>query len=119
MLRGDALLHTDYNPPNVLIAEADTYLIDWAWPTRGAAWIDPACLVVRLIDAGNTPAQAESWAGQTLAWSEAPTEALDMFSRASWRTWDQIASHDAAEWKSSVAASAKAWMDHRAAKSQV
>jgi len=57
LLRGEALLHTDYNPANVLITGSMAYLIDWAWPTRGAAWIDPACLVVRLIAAGNTPAE--------------------------------------------------------------
>ncbi|MFD1535587.1 hypothetical protein [Nonomuraea guangzhouensis] len=37
---------TDYNPLNMLIAEGRALLIDWAWPTRGAGWIDPACLKV-------------------------------------------------------------------------
>lgn len=42
-LDGDTLLHTDFNPLNVLIAPQATWIVDWAWPTRGAAFIDPAC----------------------------------------------------------------------------
>jgi thiamine kinase-like enzyme len=36
---GDTLLHTDLNPHNLLIADR-AYLVDWAWATRGAAWLD-------------------------------------------------------------------------------
>jgi hypothetical protein len=38
---GDTLLHTDFAPDNILIADRRARLVDWAWPTRGAAWIDP------------------------------------------------------------------------------
>lgn len=54
-LEGDRLLHTDWNPLNVLITSGRGLLIDWAWPTRGAGWIDPACLIIRLIAAGHPP----------------------------------------------------------------
>ncbi|WNV82244.1 phosphotransferase [Umezawaea sp. Da 62-37] len=113
LLRGDALLHTDYNPHNVLVTDADAFLIDWAWPTRGAAWIDPACLVVRLIAAGNTAAEAEKWVDQIPAWAEAEPNALDVFSRGTARMWDEIAGHDPVDWKSSMAAAARTWLDHR------
>lgn len=113
LLCGEALLHTDYNPANVLINGSMAYLIDWAWPTRGAAWIDPACLVVRLIAAGNAPADAELLAGRATAWAEASTESLDIFSRALYRMWSDIAQHDPASWKTTMQASARAWMDHR------
>ena len=35
---GHALTHTDWAPDNVLIAPGRPWLIDWAWPTLGAAW---------------------------------------------------------------------------------
>ena len=40
LLVGTSLLHTDWSPGNVLVNER-AYLVDWAWPTKGAAWIDP------------------------------------------------------------------------------
>lgn len=55
LLAGDALLHTDIAPHNVLVNDR-AHLIDWAWPTLGPAWVDPAVWVIRLIDAGHTPA---------------------------------------------------------------
>lgn len=67
---GTALLHTDWHHTNVLITGADAArLIDWAWPTRGAAWIDPACWIVWLIFAGHGPHEAEQWTTKVPAWS--------------------------------------------------
>jgi hypothetical protein len=40
VLDGDALLHTDFNPLNILVGPDRVWMIDWAWPTRGAAFID-------------------------------------------------------------------------------
>lgn len=48
LLAGAGLLHTEWTPGNVLIGEC-AYLVDWAWATKGALWIDPACWVVWLI----------------------------------------------------------------------
>jgi hypothetical protein len=70
-LRGDTLLHTDFNPLNVLINDT-ARVIDWAWPTRGAAWIDPACFILRLMAAGHTPHEAEAWARQAPSWGATP-----------------------------------------------
>jgi RIO-like serine/threonine protein kinase len=37
------LLHTDFNPLNVLMTADGAWIIDWAWPTRGAeSSIQPA-----------------------------------------------------------------------------
>jgi len=58
LLDGDTLLHTDLNPNNLLINHR-AHIVDWAWPTRGAAWIDSGCLALWLIANGHTPAQAE------------------------------------------------------------
>jgi RIO-like serine/threonine protein kinase len=37
------LLHTDFNPLNILLGPDRVWIIDWAWPTRGASFIDAAC----------------------------------------------------------------------------
>ncbi len=53
-------------PGNVLIA-SDARLVDWAWPTRAAPWIDPACWIVWLIASGHNPADAETSAASVPA----------------------------------------------------
>jgi thiamine kinase-like enzyme len=53
LLDGDALLHTDFNPLNVLLGPDRVWIIDWVWPTRGAAFIDAACLLIRAMAASS------------------------------------------------------------------
>lgn len=113
LLAGDALLHTDFNPLNILISNDTARIIDWAWPTRGAAWIDPACLVLRLIAAGHTPDAAEAWAQQVPAWSTASDRAISTFAQASSRLWQQITTADPQLWKQHMAAAARHWAAFR------
>ncbi|MEV6867347.1 hypothetical protein AB0M44_40935 [Streptosporangium subroseum] len=112
-LKGDRLLHTDYNPANVLMMDGGALLIDWAWPTRGAGWIDPACLIVRLMAGGHTAEEAERVVAQTPAWSSAPEEGLAVFARASVRAWDEIAGNDPAPWIKAMAYAARDWLKYR------
>jgi hypothetical protein len=58
------------------------WIIDWVWPTRGAAFIDPACLLLRLILGGHTAANAETWAAQCDSWDAASDKAIDAFAFA-------------------------------------
>ncbi|MBT2674375.1 aminoglycoside phosphotransferase, partial [Streptomyces sp. ISL-14] len=81
LFAGDTLCHTDWFPTNVLITNR-AVVVDWAWVSRGAAWIDPALWVVWLINSGHTPAQAEQWASRIPAWNTAPTPGIDAFARA-------------------------------------
>lgn len=111
-LRGDALLHTDFNPLNVLLDDA-ARIIDWAWPTRGAAWIEPACFILRLMAAGHTPEDAEAWAQQIPSWGTTPKREIDTFVAASSRVWIEIAQADPQPWKKSLAAMADQWMRYR------
>lgn len=116
LFAGDALLHTDYNPDNFLVTEdGRAFLIDWAWPTRGAAWIDPCCLLIRLIAAGHTAVDAQKWVSQVPAWHTAPPRALDVFARACVRMWQSIADHDPQPWKQRMAAAARDWAENRSA----
>jgi hypothetical protein len=89
LLAGDHLSHTDWAPGNVLVA-GDARLVDWAWPTRGAAWIDPACWIVWLIACGHSPAQAERQAARVSAFARAPERAVTVFSAAQAAMWSEI-----------------------------
>jgi hypothetical protein len=109
---GNSLLHTDFNPDNVLIAHR-AYLVDWAWPTRGARWIDPALWALWLIAAGHTPDQAESHAARLLSAKTAPAPALTAFVKANRRLWTEIATDDPDPWTAQVAEAAERWDRHR------
>lgn len=111
--KGDHLLHTDYNPMNVFVADGKALLIDWAWPTRGAGWIDPACLIVRLMAAGHTAEEAESVVADVPAWRHAAREPVDVFARANARVWDEIAGNDSVSWVQRMRSAAHGWLNHR------
>ncbi|HEY8372142.1 MAG TPA: phosphotransferase [Pseudonocardiaceae bacterium] len=77
MVDGDDLLHTDLHGDQFLITpEGRVYVIDWARPARGAAWVDLVMLVIRLVGAGHGPRDAEAWAGRLPAWQAASPEQI-------------------------------------------
>jgi hypothetical protein len=116
-LAGNTILHTDYNPANILITgNGNAQIIDWAWPTKGAAWIDPACLIPRLIACGHSPAGAEDVARRCPARNDADPAAIDLFASALTTLWDAIALDQVDEpWKQTLAVSARQWHEHRTA----
>ncbi|WP_030104199.1 hypothetical protein [Actinoalloteichus caeruleus] len=59
---GDRLAHTDLHGEQFLIEASVVRVVDWGYPGCGAAWVDPAFLVLRLVEAGHTPHEAETWA---------------------------------------------------------
>ncbi|WP_330253413.1 phosphotransferase [Nocardia sp. NBC_00565] len=53
---GDTLLNTDLRPDNMLLrADGAVAVIDWAWPCRGAAWIDLVSLAPSIAASGVDP----------------------------------------------------------------
>jgi hypothetical protein len=102
LFAGDTLLHTDLAPHNVLVDER-AHIIDWAWPTRGAAWIDPAVLILRLMEAGHSLASADSVARRLPSWRSAPAPAVRAFAAANATAWAEIAQEDTAPWKEAMA----------------
>ncbi|MEW2381446.1 hypothetical protein AB0873_05045 [Micromonospora sp. NPDC047707] len=88
LVDGDTLLHTDMTPRNFLLA-VRLRLVDWSSPARGAAWIDTAFMLVRLIRAGHEPAAAEAWARQVPAWVHASDEAVNAFADGLVRLWER------------------------------
>lgn len=61
LAEGDHLVHTDLHGDQILISAGAVHVVDWAMPGAGARWVDPAFLVLRLIEAGHTPGDAEQW----------------------------------------------------------
>lgn len=113
LFAGERLLHTDWNSTNVLIRDGAALLVDWAWASRGAGWIDPALWVIWLIAGGHTAAEAEAQASTLPAWNEAPGVAVDAFAAASARLWQEIAGADPDPWTQRMEAAAEAWARHR------
>ncbi|MBF4135453.1 aminoglycoside phosphotransferase [Streptomyces albidoflavus] len=110
---GGHLLHTDLNNTNVLVAE-EARPVDWAWATRGAAWLDAACWVIWLITSGHSPASAESRAARTLAWAAAPAPGITAFAATSHRLWTGISTSDPDPWTTRLEAAARGWDEYRA-----
>ncbi|MER5718699.1 aminoglycoside phosphotransferase [Streptomyces sp. NPDC002132] len=100
---GNTLLHTDFAPDNVLITDARARLIDWAWPTRGAAWIDPGALTLQLMEAGHSVEEALAFASRFPSWRDAKAEALAAFSSATAALWREIAEAERTPWKLGMA----------------
>lgn len=111
-LAGNTLLHTDLAPHNMLVTDR-AHLIDWAWPTRGAAWIDPAVLILRLMEAGHPASTADAWArAQFPSWAAAPHASVAAFSEANARCWDEIARNDPQDWKKHMGLLAHDWVTY-------
>jgi len=82
LVDGDTLLHSDMTHHNFLVADRRVQVVDWSMPCRGAIWLDTARMLVRLIRAGHTPAQAQAWAAPLPTWASATPDALDAFAAA-------------------------------------
>jgi hypothetical protein len=112
--RGEALLHADLNPANLQMHEGRCWALDWGWPTRGAAFIDPAMLVVQLVAAGHRPGAAEAWAAACPAWAGADPRAVDAFAAASVRMWwDMVRRAPDRPARRALAEAAESWATHR------
>jgi hypothetical protein len=116
LLDGNALLHTDFNPLNILLGPDRLWITDWAWPTRGAAFIDAACFLIRAMAAGHSASQAEALAARCPGWQQAPSAAIDVFALASARLYDEIARQDRQPFKQCLASAADAWVHYRHAR---
>lgn len=117
---GDHLLHTDLNNTNVLVNDRAPQgdrarLVDWAWATRGAAWLDAGYWVIWLIASGHAPVSAEHWAAEIPAWHAAPPEGITAFAAANHTLWNEINTADPVPWTRSLATAATAWHEHRRA----
>ncbi|WP_335938034.1 aminoglycoside phosphotransferase [Streptomyces sp. PTD5-9] len=132
LLAGTALLHTDWFHTNVHIDDGDggrdggdgeggrgdgrgarVHVVDWAWATRGAAWVDPACWVVWLGFAGHGPYEAEQWAAKVPAWSAASAHELDVAAVALRRYWRSTEEEHPNDWTRRLRGAADRWAADR------
>ncbi len=112
VVAGNTLLHTDMTPRNFLVAGERVWVVDWATPSRGAAWIDAALMVVRLIRAGHEPASAVSWAQAVPAWGAAPPASLTAFAWALAGLAHRRSETDPAPHRRELADAARRWACH-------
>ena len=110
---GESLAHTDWMPDNILITHDRAWLVDWAWPTLSAAWLDPASWLLRIMARGHTPAEAEAHAGRLPAYATADPDHVDLFVRANVRLWDEIEQTNGRPWAKIMARTARTWAEHR------
>lgn len=58
LVRGDALLHGDIRSDNILLTpDGRAVLVDWAWTSNGAPWLDAACFAISVNAEGGTDAE--------------------------------------------------------------
>lgn len=113
-MAGDALLHTDLNPNNLLIAaDGRAYVVDWAFASRGAAWVELGQLVPWLIRAGHRPAEAERWVAQFPSWTEADSAAIDLYAQVSAERWRRHAEAKGISGTPEYVAVAQQWAEYR------
>lgn len=113
LLAGNHLLHTDLNPHNILLTNTGTRIVDWTWPTLGAAWVDTACAALWLIAEGHSPAEAESWASTVAVWASTSAEKIEAFAAINSMLWGQIAADEPRLWKRDLHRAASAWTAYR------
>ncbi|GIE88873.1 phosphotransferase [Actinoplanes regularis] len=102
---GDTLVHTDLGAANLIVTAHGLRIVDWAFATRAAPWVELAMLAQWLIGSGHTPDQAEQWLARYPAWSGIGPDVLDDFAwnnAAKWALKAQPTSpgwmHDLADW---------------------
>jgi hypothetical protein len=77
---GDRLVHTDLHGGQFLVGKnGDVHVVDWGWPAAGADWIDTAFVVIRLVESGHRPDQAEEWAKSVPSWSRLDRDTVTAF----------------------------------------
>lgn len=113
LFAGESLLYTDINPDNFLMTSSGPSVVDWSWPTRGAGFIDPACLVVQLVAAGHSAAEAESWAERCTEWRTADPAAINAFVIATIRMYRHFENRDPSPWRTEMTRAVRAWAAYR------
>ncbi|MEU2515032.1 phosphotransferase family protein [Streptomyces syringium] len=96
LLDGEALLHTDTNPHNLMVSDHRAYLVDWATPALGPAWVDIAYTAVRLLEADCTVDDVRTWAAGFPCWASADPRAVAAFVAANCRQWETVVGPTAA-----------------------
>jgi thiamine kinase-like enzyme len=108
------VVHRDPNPTNFVVDGDRAWMVDFGWAVRGPAWMTSANLIVSMMEAGWTAADADDALKAVPAWAEAPQRAVDELARATVREWERVMErgpvHDVWQFRSGIA---RAWAAHR------
>jgi len=115
-LTGHTLIHTDLNPANLIVTPSGLRIVDWAFTTKAAAWVELALLVQWLIGSGHTPEQAEEWLARFPAWIASDPQTLDEFASRNASKWSGKAGQSTARWMHDLAAWTAQWSVYRCRK---
>ncbi|SCL31629.1 phosphotransferase [Micromonospora inyonensis] len=110
---GGNLVHSDLNPANLIMTASGLRIVDWAWATRAAPWLELALLAQWLIGSGHAPGQAEEWLAQFAAWAATDRRALDDFASRNASKWSAKARQSSEIWVHDLAAWTGEWAAHR------
>lgn len=110
---GGMLVHSDLNPANLIMTARGLRIVDWAYATRAAPWVELALLVQWLIGSGHSVGQAEDWLAQFVAWTAIDREVLDTFASRSASKWSAKARRSDEGWVHDLAGWAGEWAAHR------
>ncbi|MFY1703004.1 phosphotransferase [Micromonospora sp. WMMA1923] len=113
-MAGDMLVHSDLNPTNLIVTAGGLRIVDWAYTTKAASWVELALLVPWLIGSGHTPQQAEDWLARFSAWPAAGTEVLDGFAVRNASKWSIRSKRSTEPWIHDLATWSSRWAAHRA-----
>jgi hypothetical protein len=113
-MAGAALLHTDSNQDNLIVTpDGRAFLVDWAFVSRGAAWVELGLLMPWLLKDGHSPAQAEEWLAQFPSWAATDPAGIDLFARAFADKWRQNSARNPEPWALEHAARTEQWAEYR------
>jgi thiamine kinase-like enzyme len=110
---GDTLIHTDLNAANLIVTPSGLRIVDWAFTTKAAAWVELAMLVQWLIGSGHSPEQAEEWLARFPAWHQINAKVLDEFASRNAAKWSTKADHTTVRWMHDLAVWTGRWSTYR------
>ncbi|MEU5565468.1 phosphotransferase family protein [Micromonospora musae] len=110
---GGVLIHSDLNPANLIVTANRLRIVDWAYATKAAPWVELALLVQWLIGSGHTAAQAEQWLAQFPAWTATDPAALAHFASNNASKWSAKSQHSTEKWMHDLATWTGEWAAHR------
>jgi aminoglycoside phosphotransferase (APT) family kinase protein len=116
-LHGTTLLHYDLHAGNLKVTnDGRVYALDWSFSCAGAPWIDAALLLPRLIEAGHSPAAAETLMATLPAWHTAPAASITALA-ALWTAFREYKALYGPEadraFRTQAAQAGRAWLTHR------
>ncbi|MFI7600456.1 phosphotransferase [Actinoplanes sp. NPDC049681] len=111
---GQMLVHTDLNPANLIVTSSGLRVVDWAYATKAAPWLELALLAQWLIGSGHTPEQADKWLTQFPAWGTTDPEAIDDLASRSASKWSAKAHGSTDKWIRDLADWTGRWAAYRA-----